>query len=151
MAEVDRSKRYANSPKHSKKGSAPNKEEKAAKAETESAEHKEAGGKGPTDKEPGAVAKVGEDKGPKGSPSPEFGVIAERHKGEHAAMTKRHGEEGAAMHERHGKEAKEMMGRHHKEMQDHMESHAEGEAEATAGKPEELGKEKSEGKKGSEA
>ena len=149
--ERDRTKRYANPPKHGKKGGIQDKGEKKAEAEIKTDEHKEGAGKGPTDKKPGAVGKVGEDKGPEAGKSPEFGVVAERHKAEHGAMTKRHGEEAAAMHERHGKEGKDMMGRHHKEMQDHMEEKAAGEEDASAGKPKELGKEKGEGEKGSEA
>lgn len=150
---ADSSKRYANPPKAPKKGMQ-DKGEKKAEGEAKAAEKKEGEGSGPTDAKPGPVGKVGEDKGPSGSPSPEFGVVAERHKSEHAAMVKRHAEEmattAATTAERHGKEGKDMMARHHKEMQDHMESGAASKADATAGKPEELGKEKDEGKKGSE-
>lgn len=144
--ERDRTKRYSNPPKSKKSGGMQNKEESGAKAEAE----KTAGGKdAPHADAPGKVGKEGSDKGPEGSPSPEFGVIAERHKGEHGQMIKRHSDAMAAMHETHGKEAKDMMSRHSKEMQNHMEEGAAGKAEATAGKPKELGKEKDEGKKGS--
>ena len=125
--------------------------ESKAEGEVKAAEGKEAGGKGPTDAKPGPVGKVGEDKGPDAGHDATWGVVAERHKAEHAAMTKRHGEEGAGMHERHGKEGKDMMARHHKEMQDHMETAAHDKEEKTAGKPEELGKDKREGEKGSNA
>lgn len=149
MAEVDRSKRYANPPKHGKKkGGAPDKDEKTAEAKVEKVDTRD---KGPTDAKPGSVGKVGEDPGPdKGRDGPEFGVVAERHKSEHGAMIKRHAEAMGTMHEAHAKEAKEMMGRHHKELQDHMEQGAEGKADKTAGSPKELGKDKDEGKKGGE-
>lgn len=104
----------------------------------------------PHAKDPDKAGKVGEDKGPQAGHSATMGVMAERHKAEHTAMHKRHGEAMAAMHESHAKEAKEMHGRHSKEMQDHMESGAEHKADASAGSPKELGKEKDEGKKGSE-
>ncbi len=143
MPEMDRSKRYANPPK-AKHGKMQNKDEVKAESTVEKAakDPKDS----PTDAKPGPVGKVGEDPGPEGSPSPEFGVIAERHKSETSSTMKRHAEEGAAMHERHGKEVKDMMSRHHKEMQDHMESKAEGKAAATAGSPKELGTPKKEGK-----
>lgn len=153
MAEPDRSKRYANPPKKpgKKSGDGSLREHEAkGEAAADKAEKKEGEGKGPTDTKPGPVGKVGSDPGPSGSPSPEFGVVAERHKSEHAAMIKRHAEEMGTTAERHGKEGKDMMTRHHKELQDHMEQGADNKADATAGKPEELGKDKSEGKKGSE-
>jgi hypothetical protein len=150
MAEIDRSKRYANPPKHGRKGAAPNKDEEGAAAAAKTAEKKEGEGEGPTPKDPGAVAKENTDKGPSPHESgPEFGVVAERHKREHGDMTKRHAEEAAAMHERHGGEGKSMMARHHKELQDHMESAAATKEEASAGSPKELGKDKAEGEKGS--
>ncbi len=134
----DRSKRYANSPK-AKHGKMQDKGEQKAEGEAKSAEAKEGAGKGPTDKAPGSVGKVGEDKGPEGSPSPEFGVIAKRQKSEHSEMR-----------DRHSKEMTDMVSRHHKEMQDGMETAAAGKADASAGSPKELGKDKSEGEKGSE-
>lgn len=152
---ADSSKRYANSPKAPKKKGAGDgslrKSEGAAVGEAKKDEKKEGEGKGPVDAKPGPVGKVGEDPGPdKGESGPEFGVVAERHKSEHGAMIKRHAEELGATHERHGKEAKDMMARHHKELQDHMEAGAEHKAQASAGAPKELGKDKDEGKKGSE-
>ena len=148
---ADSSKRYANPPKAPKKKSDGSLREHESKAEGEAdtAERKEGEGKGPTDKKPGAVGKVGEDPGPDAGKDATWGVVADRHKSEHAAAIKRHAEELGAAHERHGKELKDMHSRHSKEMQDHMEQGAEGKEDATAGKPEELGKEKSEGKKGS--
>jgi hypothetical protein len=152
--EPDRSKRYANSPK-AKHGKMQDKGEQKAEGEVKAAEAKEGEGKGPTDKSaaaPGGVGKVGEDKGPKTdpNPSPEGGLIAsDAHKAEIASATKFHAEEASAMSERHAKHIKEITNRHLK-MQDGMEAKAEGEADASAGSPKELGKDKSEGKKGSE-
>lgn len=149
MAEINRSKRYANPPKGKKKG-LQDKGERKAETEVKADEKKEGEHKGPTDKEPGKVGKAGEDKGPsKHESGPEFGVVAERHKREHGDMIKRHAEEMAATHERHGAESKTMLGRHHKELQDHMEGGAERAEDKTAGAPKELGRDKPEGEKGS--
>ena len=142
----DRSKRYANPPKAPKKNGGAPPEEGTAERKAEAT----AGRGMPSDEHPGPVGKVGSDPGPEGGHDQTFGVIAARHKQEHAGMLKRHGEEHSGMVERHHKEAKEMHGRHAKEMEDHFESGAEASAERTAGSPEELGSEKSEGKKGAE-
>ena len=148
MADMDRSKRYDNSPK-AKHGKMQDKGESKAETEVKSAEAKEGAGKGPTDAKPGPVGKVGEDPGPEAGKDSTWGVVAERHKSEHAAMVKRHSEEMGGMAERHGKEGKDMMTRHHKELQDGMEMKAEGGIEGSAGSPPKLGKTESEGKKGS--
>lgn len=150
--ERDRTKRYANPPKAPKKKGDGSLRKSAGNAEGEAkaAEKKEGEGKGPTDEKPGAVGKVGDDPGPDEGHDATWGVVADRHKREHGDMTKRHGEEASTMHERHAGESKTMMGRHHKELQDHMEQGAEDKAEETAGSPKELGKEKSEGEKGTE-
>jgi hypothetical protein len=154
MAEVDRSKRYANPPKKPKKtGSDGSLREHEGKAEAaaDAAEKKEGAGKGPTDKNPGPVGKVGTDPGPEGGKDAEFGVVAERHKREHADMLKRHTEAVGGMQDAHAKEAKGMVERHHKELQDGMEQKGEAGAEKTAGSPQELGTEKKiDGNKGSE-
>lgn len=147
--ERDRTKRYANPPKHGKKGggAAPGPNEKKVESEAE----KTAGGKNaphPTD--PDKVGKVDSDPGPEGGHDSGWGVVASRHKREHGEMMKRQGEEHEAMRGRHETEAKAMHTRHASEMQDHMEEGAEHEAEATAGEPKELGKDKAEGKSGSE-
>lgn len=152
MAEVDRSKRYANPPKHGKKKGDGSLREHEGKGEAaaDKAEKKEGEHKGPTDAKPGAVGKVGSDPGPDKGKDATWGVVAERHKTEHGAMIKRHADAMTGLHEAHAKEAKEMHGRHGKEMQDHMEEGAEHKEDASAGSPKELGKDKAEGKKGSE-
>lgn len=141
----NRAKRYDNPPKAPRKGGEANPEERTAKGEAEAT----AGG-GPTDERPGPVGKIGSDPGPEGGRDETWGVVAARHKTEHAGMLKRHGEEHSGMVERHHKEAKEMHGRHAKEMADHFESGAEASLERTAGSPKELGTPKAEGAKGSE-
>lgn len=150
MAEMDRSKRYANSPKAGKKGMQ-NKDERKAEGGVAAAEGKEGKHEGPTDQHPGKVGKVGEDKGPDGGASSTMGVMHERHASEREDMHKRHHMEMTQMHDRHATEHKDMHKRHHEETQNHEEAGAEKKIDATAGKPEELGKDKSEGKKGSEA
>jgi hypothetical protein len=148
--ERDRTKRYANPPKHGKKaaGAAPAAETGAAKSEAE----KTASGKdAPHPKDPDKVGKVGADPGPDAGTDATWGVVASRHKREHGEMLKRHGEEHEGMRGRHETEAKAMHTRHASEMKDHQEEGAESEAEATAGTPKELGKEKPEGDKGSNA
>ncbi len=147
MAEMDRSKRYANPPKRPKKGAAPDKDESAAKAASDKVGARE---KGPTDAHPGPVGKVGSDPGPEKGHDAEFGVVADRHKTELTAMHKRHTGEMTQMAERHQTEAGEMGKMHSKQMQDHFETAASGKLESSAGSPKELGKAKDEGKKGSE-
>lgn len=160
--ERDRSKRYSNPPKAKKKAAGDGslrQHEGKAEAKADTAEGKEASGKGPTDAKPGAVGKVGSDKGPSASESgPEFGVVHERHKREHGDTMKRHADEVGAhakaaeeMHARHHKELGTMHERHGKELQDHMEAQADGEADRSAGKPAELGKAEPKGEKGSNA
>jgi len=134
---VDRSQRYKDSPKGTE----------AAKKIAE----KTAGGKdAPHADNPDKAGKVGEDPGPSAGRDSTWGVVADRHKREHADMTKRHSDEHVSVSERHTKEARDMMARHHKEMADHMESAAAGKVDATAGSPKELGTAKSEGKAGAE-
>ena len=145
--ERDRSKRYANPPK-GRKGAVQDKDETGAEKKVEASA--KAGTDVPHAASPAKAGKQGDDPGPDAGKDAGWGVVAERHKAEHAGAMKRHGEESAAMSERHGKEMKDMMSRHHKELQDHMESGAASKADATAGSPKELGTEKSEGKKGSE-
>ncbi len=147
MAEMDRSKRYANPPKRPKKGAAPDKDESAAKAASDKVGERE---KGPTDAHPGPVGKVGSDPGPDKGKDAIWGVVADRHKSERTEMNKRHTTEMSDMHARHAKEHGDMGTRHVKEMQDHAETAAAHKEEVTAGSPKELGKAKDEGKKGSE-
>jgi hypothetical protein len=150
MAETDRNARYRNPPKV-KHGKVQNRFESRAQAGADKAESAEGAGKGPTDKNPGPVGKVGQDKGPEGSPSPEFGIVADRHKREHGEMTRRHGEAQHSLHEAHTKEANDLQARHAKELQDTMEQAASKKANATAGTPKELGRAKDEGGRGSNA
>ena len=145
--ERDRSKRYANPPK-GRKGGMQDKDETGAEKKVEASA--KAGTDVPHAASPAKAGKEGADPGPEAGKDAGWGVVAERHKVEHAGAMKRHGEESAAMFERHGKELKDMMGRHHKEMQDHFETAAAGKLESSAGSPKELGKDKDEGKKGSE-
>lgn len=158
MPEMDRSKRYANPPK-AKNGKMQDKGE--VKADSTVKKDAADPAKSPTDAKPGPVGKVGEDPGPEGSPSPEFGVVAKQKADEigaamkmHADNMKIHTDAMTAEAERHGKHMKEMTSRHQKTgdgMQDKGEQGAEKKAAATAGSPKELGKPKDEGKKGSEA
>lgn len=140
--------RYDNPPKVGKKGgSAPNKDESAAKSEAEAT----AGSGMPHADKPGAVGKEGSDPGPDAGKDSTWGVVASRHKAEHGEMLKRHASEHEQMVGRHHEEAGKMHARHAKEMQDGMESSAAAKAEATAGNPKELGETKSEGKGGMDA
>jgi hypothetical protein len=155
MADMDRSKRYDNSPK-AKHGKMQNKQEAKAEGEVKSAEAKEGAGKGPTDSKPGGangIGKIGEDPGPEPGKDEYMGVMQKQHADEISAAMKTHHEAISAEVERHGKHMKEMHARHAKArdgMQDKMEIAGEKKAEATAGSPKELGKEKDEGKKGAE-
>ena len=149
MAEMDRSKRYANPPKRPKKGGGMQDKQEVK------AEHEVKKGVGPADgapsaAHPGPVGKVGSDPGPDKGHDAIWGVVAERHKAERTEMNTRHTSEMSDMHTRHAKEHGDMGKRHTKELQDHMETAAAHKIEATAGSPKELGTAKSEGKKGSE-
>ena len=140
--ERDRSARY----KQSGKGGSP----AGTKTAASEAEKTAGGSNAPHANNPDKIGKVGADPGPDAGHDATWGVVAARHKREHGEMHKRHGEEIMGMHDRHASEAKAMHTRHASEMQDEMEKSATGNAEATAGSPKELGKDKPEGKGGSE-
>lgn len=131
MAEPEsRAKRYDNPPRpKGKGGGAPDKDETTAKAAAE----KTAGSGMPHADSPDKAGKIGSDPGPETGKDATFGVVAARHKTEHADMLKRHGGEHEQMVGRHHEEAAKMHARHAKELM-----------EASAGSPEELGKPKSE-------
>lgn len=128
---VDRSKRYNN-------GAG------GAKAEAE----KTASGKDAP--HPANQPEKTTDPGPEAGKDATWGVVADRHKREHADMSKRHADAHASMVEAHAKEAKDMHARHQKDMQEHMAG-AAATAEKTAGSPPtDTVKSKDEGKKGAE-
>jgi hypothetical protein len=122
---VDRSKRYDKSQK--KKDGAPGGTEEAKGKAEATASGKDA-------PHPKDQPEKTSDPGPEAGHDAAFGVVAERHKREHADMSKRHVDEHAAMVEKHAKEAKDMHVRHGKEMVDAV-SGAKAAAEASAGEP----------------
>jgi hypothetical protein len=138
MAEPEsRAKRYDNPQKAPKRGgAAPDKDESAAKAAAE----KTAGHGMPHPDNSDKAGKVGSDPGPEGGKDATWGVVAARHKQEHADMLKRH----AADHVAHANSRHEMVARHHDEAAKMHARHAKELMEATAGSPQELGNAKSE-------
>ena len=111
---------------------------------------KETAGSPPSAEDPKGAMKGG-DEGPEPGRNPMGGDVADRHKSEMKDMLARHKTEHEQMVGRHHEEISKMGARHAKETApDKDDTAATKKVEDTVGKPKELGKEESEGKKGEE-